>query len=156
MIENMILSRIYKISSPSTAFVYYGSTIKSLNERFSKHRSDYKRYLDGKINYITNFEIVKFNDCNIQLISECFYDTKKDLVRAEGIVIGENNDAINKRIAGRTEKEYYQQNKEKLIASQKEYNRRLMDAGADNSSGSSKINPESISAYVEYLIDLSP
>lgn len=39
---------------------------------------------------------------------------------------------------------------------QKEYNCRLMEAGADNSSGSSKINPESISAYVEYLIDLSP
>ena len=121
VIENMILGRIYKISSPSSAFAYYGSTTKALNQRLKQHKYDYKKYLDGKYHFVTSFEIVKFNDCKIELVSEYFYDTKKDLVRAEGIVIGENNDAINKRIAGRTNQEYRENNKEKIQEFKKEY-----------------------------------
>ena len=77
MIENMILGRIYKISSPSSAFAYYGSTTKALNQRLQQHKNNLKSYENGKYNYVTSFEIVKFNDCEIELDSECFYENKK-------------------------------------------------------------------------------
>ena len=46
--ENQILGRIYKITSGQTPWVYYGSTTKPLNKRLTGHKTDYKRYLDGK------------------------------------------------------------------------------------------------------------
>ena len=44
--------KIYKLISNVTGDVYYGSTIKSLKHRLSKHKSLYKIYLQGKYNYV--------------------------------------------------------------------------------------------------------
>ena len=37
--------------------VYVGSTKKTKEQRFKKHKSDYKRYKDGKHNYTTSYKL---------------------------------------------------------------------------------------------------
>lgn len=51
-------SKIYKITSSQTDKIYIGSTIKTLSVRFAKHKTDYNRFINGKQNYVTSFEIL--------------------------------------------------------------------------------------------------
>ena len=105
---------IYKISSSVNNKIYIGSTIKKLAYRLSEHKSDYKRFLDGNFHNITSFEIVKLQDCNISLIEEIDYDNHRELRDKERYYIELNKDiCVNKLIPNRTNKEYYQANKEK-------------------------------------------
>ena len=46
-------SKIYKLVSNSSELVYYGSTYTKLSKRLSGHKTAYKRYLNGKKNYIS-------------------------------------------------------------------------------------------------------
>lgn len=87
--------KIYKISSPSTVNVYIGSTCKTLNERLSQHKCDYKRYKNGKYHYVTSFEIVKFDDCVINLIEE-IKTNSLDLIDQETYHINNETNAVNK------------------------------------------------------------
>jgi hypothetical protein len=120
-------SKIYKISSPQSDKFYIGSTIKKLNIRFSKHKADYKRYIEkGVGSYVSSFEVVKFDDAIIELIKDVNCENRKELDKIEGECIKEYHDKIlNKNVAGRTVKEwnevnkeyikeYYEANKEKL------------------------------------------
>jgi hypothetical protein len=46
----MTTAKIYKIESLLTPYIYIGSTTKNyLSERFTYYRSEYKRYLQSKI-----------------------------------------------------------------------------------------------------------
>lgn len=116
-------SKIYKISSPQCDKFYIGSTIKTLKARLSKHKADYKIYLEKGIgSCMTSFEIVKFDDCIIELIKDVNCESKKELERIEGECILEHHDRIlNKKVAGRTQKEYHEANKEHFKNTKKEY-----------------------------------
>jgi len=46
-------SRIYKIVSDQIDKIYIGSTVEPLSKRMTKHRSDYRRWKNGKYHYIT-------------------------------------------------------------------------------------------------------
>jgi len=109
--------KIYKIICNVTGDVYYGSTIKSLKYRLSEHKSDYKRYLNGKYKYVTSFKIIENGDYNIYLVENYRCMNKKQLESIERVYI-ENYKCINKYVVGRTLKEsckvYYQNNKNKL------------------------------------------
>ena len=69
-------TKIYKISSPQTNKIYIGSTCKKyLSSRLSNHKFEYSQRMLKK-NYCSSFEIVKFDDCIIELIELCnFNDT---------------------------------------------------------------------------------
>ena len=132
--------KIYIIRSHQTEDVYYGCTTqKYLSARFSCHKMDYIRWLNKQRNFITSFEIVKYEDAYIELVEEVEYETKEELKAREGFYI-RNNNCINKTIPDRTgkewrqtnyennkevisekKKEHYQINKEKIIKKQKEY-----------------------------------
>ena len=58
----MMIGKIYIIKSSQTNRVYVGSTVQSLNERFSKHKSDKN---------CTSREILKYSDAEIELL-ECY------------------------------------------------------------------------------------
>tara|TARA_R110002126_G_scaffold7564_1_gene37014 strand:+ start:312 stop:899 length:588 start_codon:yes stop_codon:yes gene_type:complete len=91
---------------------YYGSTKISLADRKSKHKYDYKTFVNGKSNYITSFDIVgKGDDWDIELVE--LVEDLNDLLTREGFYI-KNNECVNKRIAGRTKQEYYKDNEEKM------------------------------------------
>jgi adenylate kinase family enzyme len=63
------MAKIYKITSASHPdLVYYGSTTKKyLSERMSGHRTDYRRFPNGKR---AVYELVQYEDAKIELVEE--------------------------------------------------------------------------------------
>jgi hypothetical protein len=92
-----------------------------LSKRLHNHRAHYKQFKVGKFDYITSYEILKYDDHYIELIEDYSCKTKAQLERREGQLIRECKTAVNKYIAGRTQLEYNYDNKEKLCIIKKEY-----------------------------------
>jgi len=106
--------KIYRIVDNTNGDVYIGSTTKKyLSDRLSEHRCDYKRFLKGKKNNCRSGDIIKNGDFNIILIENYPCNSKKELTARERYFI-ENNKCINKVIPGRTNKEYVNDNKDRL------------------------------------------
>jgi hypothetical protein len=107
--------KIYKIVSDMTDKIYIGSTTKDyLKQRLSKHKYNYKQWLNGKTNYMSSFEIVKNEDATIVLLESYPCNSKDQLLARERFYIEENkNLCINKQIPGRSQKEYAFANKDK-------------------------------------------
>lgn len=57
---------VYRIVSPSSPLVYIGSTIKTLGERFSRHKSGFKNGREK----CTSHQLLMLGDAKIELISE--------------------------------------------------------------------------------------
>jgi uncharacterized protein (DUF433 family) len=113
--------KIYKIWSPShDDLQYIGSTTQELCMRMCAHRKDYKKYLKGKYHFVTSFDILKFDDCRIDLLEYFPCNSKVELCKKEGEMI-KNNVCVNKIIPGRTINEWRQDNKEKIKEGLKNY-----------------------------------
>ena len=114
--------KIYSIRSHQTDLIYIGSTTeKRLSARLSKHRANYKAYLKDNCRYISSFEILKYIDAYIELIEEVEKKiTKNELHKLEGAYI-RNNKCVNRFIAGRTQKEWYINNQDKILEKSKKY-----------------------------------
>ena len=118
--------KIYKIWSLETDKIYIGSTCDSLTNRMCKHRLDYKKWKEGKINNITNsvvlFDLVGLENCKIEWVKDFPCETKKQLNKEEGLFMRQNKDLIvNRKLEGRSQKEYYQDYKERIKIKNKEY-----------------------------------
>ena len=141
---------MYKIVDVGYNQCYIGSTTESLSRGMSKHRYEYNKYKAGlrpKVNSADMFEEFGVENCKIELVEYYKCETKEELMRREGEHI-RANECLNKRIAGRTpgefyqerrlaeskahrlqnidavrerKKHYHQQNKERLLAKFKEY-----------------------------------
>ena len=109
--------KIYTIRCLNDPNIYVGSTIQTLSVRMGKHRNDYLRdRILGK-----NKDIVKdINEWKIELheLYPCL--TREELLRREGEVIREIG-TLNICIAGRTQKEWCEDNPEKRYESRKRY-----------------------------------
>ena len=77
--------KLYTIRSHQTDKVYVGSTVQELSVRMAGHRSDFKGYTKGGTNYVTSFELLKYNDAYIELIELYPCNSKVELDRGEGI-----------------------------------------------------------------------
>lgn len=110
--------KIYCIRSFQTDDIYIGSTTQTLAQRLGKHRTNYKLYLKGKQHYYSSFELLKYDDYYIELITLYPCSCKAELEAEEGKYIRELN-CVNKRIEGRTDKQYRNDN----IDKKKEYNK---------------------------------
>jgi hypothetical protein len=115
--------KVYQLVSDQTEDVYIGSTnLKTLAMRLSKHKNHYKRYLEGKKHYISSFKICKYDDCRIELVCEPKHKmTRKELTQMEGFYINNEENCINNRIAGRSQKQYYKDNREKKLKYHKQW-----------------------------------
>jgi hypothetical protein len=94
--------------------VYYGSTINPLYKRLFNHKTKNttsSKHLFEKYGNNIKIVLVKAFPCN----------SKQELHAEEGKYIRENQ-CVNKRIAGRSSLERYQDNKEKILENQKAYN----------------------------------
>jgi len=113
--------KIYSVRSHKTDLIYIGSTIQPLSVRIGQHRRYYDNYLkNGKYKY-TSIEIFKLDpNPYIELIINFSCNSKDELRKEEGKWIRKMK-CVNKRIEGRTKKEYYEDNKEMLKEYQKEY-----------------------------------
>ena len=112
--------KIYKIESDQTDKVYIGSTTQRLSQRMAKHRDKYKIYLKGNYHFVTSFDILKFGDAKIFLIENYPCSNKEELEARERHYIKTTN-CVNKCQPGRTDKEYYEDNKEKIKEKKKVY-----------------------------------
>ena len=122
--------QIYKIISfDNPDICYIGSTTQTLAMRMGGHRRCYNTYLKvGKTNkYTTSCKICCYPDAHIYLIESYSCDNKNELERREGEIIkqytkdNELENPVNFNIAGRTSKEWKDDNKEKHKEYQKQY-----------------------------------
>ena len=115
-------AKIYKIVDNTSDMIYVGSTCKTLQQRLKKHESDYKRFKDGKYNFMTSFKILENTNYKIELVKLFPCDNKQELELEEGKIIKQfRNDKINivnRNISGQTNKEscaqYRENNKDKI------------------------------------------
>ena len=115
--------QIYKIVDVGMNMCYIGSTVEQLSVRMARHRCHYKKYLEGKHNYVSVFEIFDtfgLENCKIVWIENWTCDEKKQLHAREGHHIA-NHECVNKRKEGRTDKEWRIDNHDKLIEYNKQY-----------------------------------
>ena len=111
---------IYTIRSHQTTDIYIGSTTQPLYKRIHQHKRNFKCWKNGKYNYVSSYELMKYGDVYIELLELCPCDSKMELCRREGELIREM-ECVNKRIEGRTRNEYRADNKEKIKQQQKEW-----------------------------------
>ena len=110
--------KIYTIRSYQTDKFYIGSTCSTLTKRFSNHKAKYKH---GTLTS-TSREIVKYNDCYIELLEAFECKNKNELRQREGELIRKYKDNIvNCKIENRTMKQYSIDNKDKIIQYTKQY-----------------------------------
>ena len=115
--------KIYKIVDVGYNKCYVGSTTEKLSMRMVRHRSDYKRYKNGKINKITSFDLFDkygIENCKIELVENVKCETKEELLKKEGEYIRQI-DCMNKLLVGRTKKEWYEDNKAEVLNQHKNY-----------------------------------
>jgi hypothetical protein len=108
------LGKVYKIVGNGK--VYVGSTCERLLcQRFAEHKSKYKR---GNC-YVTSFECLSDPECYIELLELCPCSCVDELRKCEGKWI-RDLDCVNRKIEGRTKKEYYEEHKEEIKTYQQE------------------------------------
>jgi len=112
--------KIYCIRSHQTADIYIGSTYEPLKVRLHGHVRHYRSWKKGKYHYVTSYRLLKYTDYYIELLETFPCNSKEELCRREGQLIRENP-CVNKCIAGRTVKEYYQDNKDEILEKKKQY-----------------------------------
>lgn len=114
--------KIYTIRSHQTKDYYIGSTCLDLCKRLYKHRQNYRMFQEGKYHNVSSYEIIKYDDHYIELLESFKCENKNELERKEGELIRKyKNEIVNKIIVGRTQKEYYEDNINKINIYQKQY-----------------------------------
>ena len=100
--------------------IYIGSTKDKLYNRIAKHRYEYRNKNRNKTKRCIDdlFDKYGLENCKIELIYNFPCNSKNELNREEGTYI-RNNKCINKQIAGRTQKEWYEDNKERILEQRK-------------------------------------
>lgn len=114
-------AKIYKITSNGE--IYYGSTLQPLHKRHFDHKKSYYQYQRGERTFITSFTLFEkygVDNCRIELVEEYECKSIEELHRREGWWIT-NNPCVNKQIAGRTRKEYYNDNKDMYLEKAKKF-----------------------------------
>ena len=107
---NYMDSKIYTIRCRSDdTLIYVGSTTLALSQRLAKHRCSCKRGVCCSLyKYIVNDD---WSEWYIELYEVYPCNSKEELLKKEGDIIRQIG-TINKCIAGRTQKEYRQENVE--------------------------------------------
>jgi hypothetical protein len=143
-------SKIYTIRSYQTDKYYIGSTCDALHKRLYGHRRNYKSYLDNKNNFISSFDILKYEDHYIELLEDYKCESKNELLKREGELIRKYKDnVVNYIVAGRTHKEYLEDNKDKIKKLQKEYNEKYREDNKDKIKKYREDNKDKIKKYHE-------
>ena len=100
--------------------IYVGSTTRALSQRMTEHRSDCKKkrhFRCSLYNYIINDN---WDDLYIELYELFSCNSREELEKKEGEIIREIG-TLNKRIAGRSLKDYQKDNYDKMREYQKDY-----------------------------------
>ena len=104
--------KIYKIENNENDLIYFGSTTQPLYKRMRKHRE--------RRNCKCHSMGVDISECKIVLVENFPCNNKEELTAREAYYI-RNFPCVNKVIPGRTLKEWYEENRDKLLEDMKEY-----------------------------------
>ena len=127
--------KIYTIRNKNDdTLIYVGSTVQQLHKRFYEHKihayneksKEYNKLLYQKIRETNNI-----NDWYIELYEDFPTDRKEQLNKREGEIIREIG-TLNKLIAGRTPKEWRENNKNKINEWREKTKEKLKEQRKDN------------------------
>ena len=126
-------SKIYKIEPINIVDegdIYIGSTTKdTLAQRMSTHRGGYKSWKNGKSHPVSSFDLFEkygVENCSILLIELFPCNSRDELRTKEGYYI-RSMKCVNKLIAGRGSKQYYDENRDMFLDKSKEYHYKNKD-----------------------------
>jgi len=124
--------KIYSIRSDSTDEIYIGSTIQPLSERLREHRNKYKLHKEGKYHYVSSFKLLEHDNHYIELVELYPCNSKEELQRREGEIMRTTNNIVNRVIAGRTRREHYEDNKERILQYQQQYKKQFYEVNKED------------------------
>ena len=137
--------KIYRIPDSSYTKFYFGSTVEELSQRMAHHRRVYKMYKrNGKGQNLSVFELFDeygIEHCKIELVETYACNDLSELRQREGHHI-QNNSCVNKNVAGRSKKQHYDDNREKLLEIRREYTRNNQDKISEYNKSSRMLNEE--------------
>ena len=114
--------KIYKILNTVDNEIYVGATIQTLSNRMSRHRTRCVNEFDA--NYgsklYQHMRNVGINNCYIELIENYPCGSKEELNAREGQLIRDIA-TLNRKIEGRTNQEWREENKERVTQREHEY-----------------------------------
>lgn len=114
--------KIYKILNDVDENIYVGSTCQTrLCRRFAIHKNAFLNFMKGigNMKLYHHMQNIGFDHFHIELIENYSCNSKDELHAREGYYIRTLKPSLNKVIPGRTQKQYVQDNREKI----NEYNR---------------------------------
>ena len=138
--------KIYKLYSPSKNLVYYGSTTQSLPQRLTEHIKHYKHYNNNEKTFLSSFLVIECEDYKIELVEDYPCNNKQQLSKKEGEYI-KTNECVNSNIAGRTIKEWHEDNKEYISDKKLTYQREHKEQKAKTAKKYYENNKEKIYEY---------
>ena len=104
--------KIYKLVAGGLTYV--GSTTRTLAQRKAMHKSGFKRWKAGKRNKVTSYQLFDSGEpVDIVLLEDVPCERKEQLHARERHWL-EKLDCVNRYIAGRSQKEYREQNRHKI------------------------------------------
>ena len=130
--------KIYKIVCYETGEVYVGSTVRSLEDRLKTHKKC--------SNSCCSKQIIDRNNYYIELLETYPCNNQFELNRKEG-EYQRAIECINIYIAGRTRKEYRQDNEKKIVEQRKEYRQINLEVIKEQRKEYRQINLEAIKAH---------
>ena len=122
--------KIYTIRfNDNSKLIYIGSTIQTLPMRYGGHKRDRECSL---FQYVQEHYNGEWSNTYIELLEYYECNDKNELNKKEGEIIrkfkaDENYTVINKIIAGRTRKQYLQENVDKIREQRKQYRQDNVD-----------------------------
>lgn len=111
--------KIYKLVSNSDDKIYVGSTCMSLAKRKADHKTNSKKMSERHV--YKHFNEIKWNNVDIILIEQFKCENKMELERRERYWIETLKPELNKNIPTRTDREYYEDNRDAILENKKAY-----------------------------------
>ena len=112
--------KVYRLVSSTTGKHYVGSTTQPLHKRFYYHKKDYMMWKEGKREYLTSFDLFEEGEVEVFLVEDFPCERKEQLHARERHWI-ETLECVNKKLPTRTKKEYYQDNRDKILSQREKY-----------------------------------
>jgi hypothetical protein len=114
---NYAQSKIYRIVCNKTNQNYIGSCTTKLSTRLSVHKQQLQ---NGRC--CSSYEVLKGGDFQIFLIEDFPCERREQLTARERYWVENTPNCVNCNVPGRGKKEWYEENRERLIANQIEWN----------------------------------
>ena len=76
--------KVYMITNGENNLIYIGSTYRPLSYRFSIHKYNFKKYTNNNTGcYMSAYDVLRYQNCEIELIENVNCNSRKDLQNRE-------------------------------------------------------------------------